>query len=319
MTNDWKSLLNSFATNRNLELNQIRRVLWNIPNIRLGERKIYWERLEKSDRSALFPLLNALVKSQEKGYSTLIFPTIISSGRAPNFYLVGEKDTPQKEEVWKMLYLLLTSVQLRDTLLNLDHVAKEGRMRWRQWLMPESASASFRRIISELKLRSRNIGPFYLSLLAIAYWVYRMKLSISGPSKSRGILQKEWMDKLRQYGFGNDTVLVAFCMGRGKKEVHYFTRLSQFIIEWFKDYIEGRGERQPLITFLDSLTSISSNRTNAELVSEVREKFVFHLLKYHEVNGELLAQLVELRVQDALNSKRPFGVASAQDFFDRLT
>jgi hypothetical protein len=82
---------------------------------------------------------------------------------------------------------------------------------------------------------------------------------------------------------------------------------------------EGREKRPFLITFIDSLTSISPKRTNAELVSEVREKFVFHLLKYHEISGELLAQLVELKVQDALNSKKPFGVMGAQDFFARLT
>ncbi len=319
MTNNCRTLLNSFA--KKAELDQVRRILRNIPNIGLGEREIYWERLvNKNDKSALFPLLETLVKSQEEGYSTLIFPTIISSGRAPNFYLAGEREAPQEEEAWKTLYLLLTSVQFRDTLLNLDNVAEEGRRDWRLKLMPESASASFKMIISELELRSRNIGPFFLSLLAIAYWVRRVKLSISGPSKSRGILQKEWIDKLKEkYGFRDDTVLVVFRMGRGKKEVHYFGALSQFIIKWFKEYIEGGEQRQSLITFLDSLTSISSNRTNAELVSEVREKFVFHLLKYHEINGELLAQLVELRVQDTLNSKKPFGVMSAQDFFARLT
>jgi len=318
MTDDWKILLNRFVSDGNVELNQIREIIQRIPNIESRDRRPYLERLERNDRTALFPLLEALVaKSQEEGYSTLIFPTIISRKRAPNFYFSGEKETPQEEEAWKVLYFLLSAVQLRDTLFNLDNVTEKGRMYWRLLLMPESAAASFKRIISELNLRSRNIGPFFLSLLVMAYWVRRVKLSISGPSRSR-IPLKELMDRLKDHGFGDDTILVVFHIwGKEKKEVYYFTRLSQFINKWFKDYIEGREERPFLITFLDSLTSVSS--TNAELVSEVREKFVFHLLKYHEISSELLAQLVELKVQDALNSKKPFGVMGAQDFFARLT
>jgi hypothetical protein len=254
-------------------------------------------------------------RTDDEGYSTLLFPAMISKDRAPNFRLPGEKAAPEREEAWKALYLLTSSVQIRDTLLNLDNVDESGRTHWRTILMPESGAAFYTRIMTDLRLRTGEIGPFYLSLLAIAYWVYDTKSKLP---EEYGL--KNYIAEARKkYGFNDATTLVTYNMGmRTEKEVHYFSKLNSFIIKWFGDYIRARENNMSLITFLDSLTRSSSKSTNLKLLSKTREKLAYHLLKSHRINGELLDKLTQLRIQDMQASKRVLGVFDAQSFFSKL-
>jgi hypothetical protein len=318
---NWKELVKNLVIDQVIELNQIEQILRKIYNLGEGKRKPYWERfLERKDRDALLSLLEVLVNetSCEGGYSSMVFPAIIGRQSAPNFWLYGEKNAPTQEEAWKAVYLLLSSVPFGNILLNLDNIKDTGRKRWRGLIISESTKEFLRRTRSDLNLKCKNLGSFFLSLLAITYWVYKIKEIAAQTGKE--LMLEEFMREVREnYGFRDDTTLIVFQMGREKKkEIHYFSRLSSFIIKWFKDYIEGREKEPSLIKFLDSLTSISSKKINSDLVSGTREKFVFDLLKYNEVNGELLSKLVELKVQDILGSKQRFGIMNAKDFYSRL-
>ncbi|MEM4312118.1 MAG: hypothetical protein QXX95_06995 [Nitrososphaerales archaeon] len=232
---------------------------------------------------------------------------MIGKSSAPNFWMKGEKRGPDLQEGEKALYLLLSSVRFRNTLLNLDNIKEEGRKKFREYLVTEADNPLIR-IVRELGLWSRNVGPFYLSLIAICYWLYKIKMN----------LKKSFRELMTDWGFDDDTTLLIFELGKKKKEVHYFSRISNFILRWFEGYFEMEKELPPLLTFLESLTRVTSKKINPEFVVEIREKLVFHLLKYHEINGELLSRLVNLKVEDSLSSKKVYGIVSASDFFAEL-
>jgi hypothetical protein len=127
------------------------------------------------------------------------------------------------------------------------------------------------------------------------------------------------LDKLdREYKISDDTTLILFQLGREKKEIHYFSKLTSFVRRWFKDYIERREDRPSLVTFLDSITTTSPSNKNLKLISSLREKLIFHLLKHNSINGELLSQLVTIRINDDMKSQKPYGIFGAKQFFAKL-
>lgn len=304
---DWSKLLKKLAEDE--EITHLKKILLKLPNIDAGDRSESWRRFfSENDRQALKELLEKLVKAGE--YSSQIFPAIVGKSSAPNFWLKGERSGPDLKEAEKALYLLLSSACFGNTLINLDNIKDAGRNEWRRFLITE-AGENQARIMRDLGVRSRSLGPFYLSLLTICYWLYQLKL--------KGIKGEEDLHQIMtDWGIGEDTAIVIFEMGRKKKEVHYFSRLSSFILKWFKGYFDVDEIAPPtLITFLDSLSRVSSDK-NVDLVGEAREKLVFYLLKYHEMNGEVLSKLVQLKVQDAITSKKVSGVVRASEFFAGL-
>ena len=137
--------------------------------------------------------------------------------------------------------------------------------------------------------------------------------------RKSGLGLEGYLDKLdKDYKINDSTTLILIQLGREKKEIHYFSKLTSFIRRWFKDYIERREDRPTILTFLDSLTTTSQDSKNKKLVVSLREKMVFHLLKYNNINGKLLSQLVAIKNEDNLKAERPYGVAGAKQFFAKL-
>jgi SNF2 family DNA or RNA helicase len=166
-----------------------------------------------------------------------------------------------------------------------------------------------------LNIHSQNWDQFFIAFLAIALFTSRIRERI----RKSGLGLGEYLDKLnREYEINDSTTLILIQLGREKKEIHYFSKLTSFIRRWFKDYIERKEDRPSIVTFLDSLTTTSSDSKNKRLVASLREKLVFHLLKYNDINGELLSQLVAIKVEDNLKAERPYGIAYAKQFFAKL-
>jgi hypothetical protein len=177
------------------------------------------------------------------------------------------------------------------------------------------ASQFYRGIRSELNIRSRDWGTFFIALLAISYFIFRIRNRM--PQSDLGL--EEYLDRLqKQYSIRDDTTLVIFQFGRQKKEVHYFNKLTAFIDKWFRDFIEGRERTLSLLAFLDSLTATQTRSKNLKVMGSLREKLIFYLLKHNQVNGDLLTKLVAIKMQDSLKADKPFGVFHAKQFFAKL-
>ena len=308
--NHWKKQVKKLTKR---ELEPVLHILTLLPNVGTGERKKVWNQLNYGrKRNLLFPFIESLTKKQE--YSSLFFPAVVGKPSAPNFWLPTERSKPQPEEVWQAAYLLLSSIQFNDVLINLDNIGEHGRSEWRRLLGKGRGKVQLLgRIRSELQLHSGNWGTFTVALAAIAYFVHKKETDGSG-RKAGGSLGK-YINKLKEWGINDDTTLIVCQMGRREKhEIYYFGRLTPFIAKWFRSSVYG-GNAPPLISFVDSLTTLS--RRN-KFVDKTREKLVFHLLNYGAINGETLAKLVEARVQDALDSKRYSTIKGAKQFFEML-
>jgi hypothetical protein len=251
-------------------------------------------------------------------YDTRLFPTIIGRRSGPNLWMNGERDKPSIEESWKAIYLLLTSININNILINIDNLSIEGRNAWRTELQSEDPLQFHLTITNELNIHSRftNWSPSFIALLVISYFVYRVRGQIGesewGGERFAEILQRE-------YSFTDYTTLIVFndLLGRRKKEVNYFSKLVSFINRWFGDYVAGKDNRISLLAFLDSVASTSSSRENLRMLSNVREKFVFELLKYGKINGLLLNKLIVMRLRGDLKTKQ-FQIAAARGLYKIL-
>ena len=235
----------------------------------------------------------------------------------PNLWLNGERDKPSIQESWKSIYLLLSSVNLNNVLVGIDNINQAGRNAWRTQLQSENPMEFHHRIMNELNIHSRisNWTPSFIALLVVSYFVYRVRGEI-GESEWGGETLLENLQK--DYGFTDHTILIIFSdlEGRKKKEVYYYSKLVSFINRWFGDFMAGKEDRLSLLTFLDSVASVSSSKKKLKLMSNLREKLVFELLKFGKINGSLLNKLIEMRLQEDLKAKQ-FQIA-ARGFYKIL-
>lgn len=312
MNSDWKQLTYDLIT-KEAQLSDLRSKFMRIipvTNVPIELRSHYRRNNRRTD-------ILKVIDDRSTEYSTQIFPAVLTRHRAPNFWLEGERSVPIQDEAWKSIYLLFSSVSVGNIFLNLDNVSKKGRIAWRNLLFSERGPSEFYRRMRDppLNIHSQNWDQFFIAFLAIALFTSRIRERI----RKSGLGLVEYLDKLnREYEINDSTTLILIQLGREKKEIHYFSKLTSFIRRWFKDYIERKEDRPSIVTFLDSLTTTSSNSKNKRLVASLREKLVFHLLKYNDINGKLLSQLIAIKVEDNLKAERPYGIAYAKQFFAKL-
>lgn len=314
MTYDWKHLTEEFVNGQeeifNLE-NKIR-IIFKRQNLPQDLHLIYDNIFEEHSRSDILEIIKNRITQQ---YSTHIFPAILTRERAANFWLSGEPEIPSENEAWKGIYLLLSSVSVGNVLINLDNISNEGRIAWRRLLFSEDPSQFYNGIRSTFNLHSKNWEQFFIALLAISFFTSRIRERIQ---KSNLGLDEYLHELQKEYSITDETSLVIFQLGRVKKEVHYFTKLTSFIRTWFKDYIEGLEQEPSLVKFLDSLTA-TDPKNKAKAVTFLREKLIFHLLRHNNINGKLLLQLVMIKLEDSLKKdKKLYGINYPKQFFAKL-
>jgi hypothetical protein len=313
---DWKQMVENLVLGeQKLGIAELR----NNISLLFGRREIpreyensYIHFFQKNRRDSLMGILDYCSNAE---YDTRLYPTIIGRVSGPNLWINGERNKPSTQESWKSIYLLLSSININGILVSIDNLSMEGRDAWRTVLQSEASTPFYERVGSELKIKSRfsNWTPSFIALLVVSYFVYRVKgdkgESEWGGEELREILQQD-------YGFTDHTTLVVFSdlVGRQKKEVNYYSKLVSFINRWFGDYISGTENRLSLLTFLDSIASISSSKKKLMLMSNLRERLIFDLLKFGRINGSLLSKLIEMILQEDLKRKQ-FPIAAARGFY----
>ncbi|MDW8275660.1 MAG: hypothetical protein RMJ59_04680 [Candidatus Nitrosocaldus sp.] len=319
MSDDWKQLTKKFVDDEEIThmQNILKKLIPNLKNLPSNLRIDYEDFMRRRDRKTLYNILEYLANQ----YSTFTVPAMITRSSASNFYLYGEKNAPNEQEGWKTVYMLFSAVPINNILMNLDSVKEEGRKAWRQQLVSEDPKQFYIGIRNSLDIKSKNWGTFFTSLVALSYFVYKTK----NETNDRLSLA-EWSKILSErYGFNDDTTLIIYKLGKEKKEVHYFSKITMIIQRWFNDYIEGREDKISLLRFLDSLTTTYSNKINQDIVMELREKLAYYLLKYNIINGELLTKLIVMRVNDSLDTRarvmthsKHHVIVNARQFFTKL-
>lgn len=213
MNIQWKNQAETFISNGAADhlRNTVSQIFPNRNNIPADFRNNYEDIVQINNRSRLRDLLEHCTNQ----YSTFLFPSILTIHSAPNFWLAGERNEPNQQEAWKMIYMLLSSVGQGNVLMNLDNVGEEGRIAWRRQLVSEDPSQFFHGIRSELNISSRNWGTFFTALLAISYFAFRIRRAI--PEIGLGL--EEYFEMLyEQFDIHEDTTLIIFELGRKKRK-----------------------------------------------------------------------------------------------------
>jgi hypothetical protein len=278
---------------------------------------------DNSRKKELFlEFLECIVEqAMNEGSNSFIWPTIIGKDSESNLWMNGEK-TPAPENLWETLFYTYSSIRFGKYLINFINVDDN----WRKdiWLrlitskvlVSNSKTCDFSRICKKLKIwKLRDDEPFFNSL-ALMYYVFTEEFENDGhPAENgwRSFIQQY----LKKYKWGEDSGLII--LGRETKgSVQIFSRLSSFVTYWL-------NPERNLVKFLDSLIMIpdikqSSQNKKRERLGKEREKLVFYLLKYHQINGELLSKLVSIKVCEELNSEEKInGIYGAKGFFSSLT
>ncbi|MEM5871954.1 MAG: hypothetical protein QW051_03715, partial [Candidatus Aenigmatarchaeota archaeon] len=117
--------------------------------------------------------------TKKERYTASILPTAISPEMAPNFWFKNEKK-PTREETYRLLYLLLTSVYTGSYLFNLDNVAPSIREDFREWLIEKKVlilreelggAINLKEVLNHLSLPIFPLSEFGFSILMLSYFV----------------------------------------------------------------------------------------------------------------------------------------------------
>ncbi len=323
MTSNWKNRLFEFwkkRENREYCIPIMEKLLQ--ANFRKGRYviKIKRKRLEilpEEIEKKLEEISEHLIeKALEEGYGAYVVPFMISMDRAPNFFI--QKELPKEEELWWWLYHLFTGLHFGDYIVTLTNVPEEIVLHFRNHLVEnnfiifqkEKSGIDLKRLAGELKVPP---GPFYdsgslFAFLVLSYFAkflrdYKEKEEIAKLSgKSLPILTDE-------------ATLFLFILSREKKKVYVFPRLNTLLSKYFKDVIEEKKDLPSILTFVCSFY-IGEKRYREKSIG-LLDKFVHYLLHGY-VSGELLSQLVELKISYEVGREKNYGIFGSKDFFSKL-
>ena len=251
-------------------------------------------------------LLDLIVEQTlEEGFSSLTWPTMIEE---PNLSLVGEKE-PTEEDVWRLLFLIYSSVRFGRYAINLDNVTDAGR----KWLWTKLVTgkvilkerADLSPIREELHVDVRNSEPMFVSLSLLGFIVKRIEEELKGEEED---IFAKFLPKL---GWREDTSLVIF--GRvGKGIFNVFPRVSKVVQRWLQP-------PEIILSYLNAFTNLRIEDKKKDLLRKEREKLIYYLLKYDHINGELLSKLTSLKCSYELEVKGGYrGIPKADKFFSML-
>ena len=276
-----------------------------------GERGRYWREMERQigrdeegARESFMNFIRAIAESiiSNGKYSSLILPTIVGE---KNLYFSGEEE-PAEEIVWKILYLSYTSVKFGNALVNFDYISDEGRAVIWHILTTDRVinknKIDMTPIKKKLKLKLRASKEFFNTFSLLAFLREKVRREMEHDDM--------WLACCRKYGFNDMTSIIMIRRKQTKGEYYVFSYLSSLFQKWLD---------QRIVAFFDSFTNISgARRKDVEHISEEREKLIFHLLKYKEIPGELLAKLTGLKIEHESGKERHYGIRNANFFFKNL-
>jgi hypothetical protein len=272
-------------------------------------------------------IIESLVKDaiKKKKYTSSIIPTVVSSDKAPNFWFQNEK-APTTEEVYRSLYLLLTSLYQGNYVVNLDNVNEAVLREFRSSLIKKNilltnediSGIDMKKIRGELGIRFFPNTEFGFSLLILSYFVSWIKAK-----------EKEdpvWIQRINELGLSStlselsldDTLtLVTYNIRKQKKEMYITPRLKSFVLKWYEEFLTGKEDYPYILSFLSSLYVIHKNYR--KISDPLMNKFIYYLLR-ENVNGELLTDIVNLKIEFELKETkgRPFPIRQARKFFANL-
>ncbi|MCW7074256.1 MAG: hypothetical protein OCU24_00170 [Candidatus Methanospirare jalkutatii] len=285
-------------------------------NWKQGERKRYWEKMneqigrgkkgEEVARESFMNFIGAIAESIiSKGYSSFFLPTIVGE---KNLYFSGEEE-PAEEIVWKILYLSYTSVKFGNALVNFDYISDEGRAIIWHILTTDRViienRTDMKPIKNRLNIKLRASKEFFNTFSLLAFLREKVREEVCEENE-RDI----WFACRKKYGFNDMTSIIMMRRKQTKGEYYVFSYLSSLFQKWLD---------QRIVAFFDSFTNISgARREDVEHISEEREKLIFHLLKYKEIPGELLAKLTGLKIEHESGRERHYGIRNANFFFKNL-
>ncbi|MCS7109663.1 MAG: hypothetical protein NZ903_02610 [Candidatus Micrarchaeota archaeon] len=265
-------------------------------------------------------ILDFMVKKASiEGYNAIVIPSIISKDQAPNFY-IGE-ETPEPEELWKFIYLLLTGIHGYDYVLNLENTAKDIVENFRSWLMNkkyiitcrENSGLNIAEMISSLQvpkgLPLREL-EFVMGFLFISYFAKFLK-----------DIQEE-IEIAKDLGrifssLSEDATLVIFVLSKQKKKMYIFPKLRNILIRFYGDFFTDEETIPGICRFIFSLY-VSYDKYK-DISAGILNKLLYYLLQGH-INGELLSEAIELKTSYELSKKqgRVYGISASSQFFTKL-
>lgn len=256
--------------------------------------------------------------AQKKEYTASIFPTIISSKEAINFFLPGEKK-PNREEVFQYLYLVSTGIYHRNIIINL---ITEKENKWESFLSKLKSEESFIILTKNENQQSkkpsisveinfntlkkyigcnipfipleRNIFLLTIINFFVVWWLKeKNKIKINSLEEIGKVLTSK-------IGLSDNAVLIVFEKRRNEKtKVFFYPRLSRFIQKWYSEYLKtGKEEDNYLPKFLFSLVDFDDERSINYL-----DKFLYFLFRGN-VNGEILEKLLNLKTKLIINLRK---------------
>lgn len=274
-------------------------------------------------------IINELVEDsteKKKRYTASILPTAVSPEMAPNFWFKNEKK-PTREETYRLLYLLLTSLYRGNYLFNLDNVAPAIREDFREWLIEKKVlilreerggGINLKEVLSDLSLPVFPLSEFGFSLLMLSYFVSWLKYKVQHYSKMLQLLkEKGFSTFLSEISVDETATLVLFNIHRQKKEMHLIPRVKDFVIKWYTDFINDNKPIE-LLLFLSSL--YITHEDYRELSERTLDKFIYYLMRGY-VNGELLTEAINLKVKYELKEivGKPFPIREARNFMRKIS
>lgn len=265
---------------------------------------------------------NALKRGR---YEAWFLPTVISPEKASNFYIGKESPTP--EEIYKFLYLLISGIYRDQYIVNLDNADEKVVSDFREDLIKEKKAIilsggkegiNIKKVLNDLGIKvSPVLTEFIFTFIIVSYFVYWIKTS----------KKKEWSERWKEIGLDStletlgitdDTTLVIFSVPKQKKEVYYVPKLKEFILKWYKKYLEDEEETPYIVKFIFSL--YIADEQYRDLSASLLNKFLYYFLNGY-VNGELLDKLVNLKIFYELRErgrKKIYGFSKANEFFREI-
>jgi|YelNatPaOPRAMG01_1025707.scaffolds.fasta_scaffold13835_2 hypothetical protein len=259
-----------------------------------------------------------------KRYTVSIIPTVVSPELAPNFWFRNEKE-PTENEVYRYLYILLTGLYQGNYVVNLDNVDTLTMENFRDFLVKKAIlledeawmGINIKKVLLGLGIRKFPLTEFGFSLLMVSYFVSWIK--------ERTHEDLKWIEKINTIGLSSaltelgieDTIaLVTFNIHKQKKEMHITPRLKDFVIKWYENFLAGKEEHAYFLSFLSSI--YVTHKNYRKVADPLMNKFIYYLLRGY-VNGELLGDIVNLKIKYELKENiRPFPIQRVNEFLAKL-
>jgi hypothetical protein len=174
-----------------------------------------------------------------------------------------------------------------------------------------------KKVLRELGIRKFPLTEFGFSLLMLSYFISWIKERTQG--------DQEWIQRINAIGLSSalselgidDTIaLITFNIHKQKKEMYIIPRLKDFIVKWYENFMSGMEEPAYLLSFLSSI--YVNHKNYREVADPLMNKFIYYLLRGY-VNGELLCDIVNLKIKYELKENlRPFPIQRANEFLAKI-